>query len=77
MTTQANRIINTVQRDVLERGATGVCIRYEWTWLLGGKPVTRQVNDLLKRGLVVASCYRGGIAAISPSEAGRAILARQ
>jgi len=58
-------------------GATGVCIHYEWTWLLDSKPVTRQVNGLLKRGLVVASYYSGGTAAINLSEAGRALLARQ
>jgi hypothetical protein len=66
--------LSETQLSILRRGANGVCIKYEWRWLLDGRPVTRQVNGLIKRGLMDATYFRDG-AAVNPTEAGRRVLA--
>ena len=66
------------QREILEQGATGTCTRFVWRWTLGrdrfAQSVTREVNTLLKKGLMKAAYYSGGQASASPTEEGRAAL---
>jgi hypothetical protein len=65
------------QRKVLEQGATGVSIRFVWRWTIGRENMelaTREVNGLIKRGLMKAAYYSGGQASASPTEEGRRLL---
>jgi hypothetical protein len=63
------------QREILAREhVDGVCIRYRWTWLIDGEPVTRQVAALMDRGLLKATYYRGGRGTAHITDAGRAAL---
>lgn len=66
---RANDLLETMRND----GArpSGVCIRGEWTYLLGGEPVTRAVNTLKRRGLVSGHYMSGGRGAINLTDAGR------
>ena len=45
--------------------ADGVCINYRWAWLIGTKPVTRQVNAAIKRGELKPMYFAGGRAAVN------------
>jgi hypothetical protein len=51
---------------------SGICIRGQWIYLVGGEPVTRAVNTLKRRGLVEGHYMSGGRAAINLTDAGRA-----
>jgi hypothetical protein len=66
--TDKQRVVMT--KDHIE----GVCIRYRWTWLIDGEPVTRQVQTLLERGLMRAAYYSGGKASASVTDLGRVAL---
>jgi hypothetical protein len=69
------RRLTVGQREVLSREQImGVCIRYQWSWIADGVPVTREVKALMKRGLMDASYYSGGRAAAHITAAGKAML---
>jgi hypothetical protein len=61
-------------KSIIERGATGHCVRWVWHWVLDGQPVTRQVNFLIKRGLIEATYFRSS-ASTSATESGREAIA--
>lgn len=64
------------QREVLERGAEGHCYRGVWRWNRGHEPVTREVNALMKRGLLDGIYFSGGKAAANATDAGRALIGK-
>lgn len=79
MTNHPNRNLSKIQRAILVKiaddGCEGVCIRYVWTFKSGNEYITRQVNQLLKKGMVDMLAFRGGHAAINLTDKGRAALA--
>ena len=69
------RRLTAGQREVLSRERVdGICIRYVWLWFVSNESVSRQVNALMKRGLMKATYYSGGRATASITDAGRAML---
>jgi hypothetical protein len=77
MTNHPNRSLTPKQREVLKQECvSGVCIRYVWTWLMDGVPVTAQVKALIAKGYMHDSYYAGGHASASITESGKAALAR-
>jgi hypothetical protein len=65
------------QRKVLEQGAAGISIRFVWRWTIGREGMelaTREVNTLIKRGLMKAAYYSGGQASASATDEGRKVL---
>jgi len=66
----AAQLLRVMQEDSVR--PEGVCIRYEWTYLVNGEPVTRAVKTLERRGHVRIMYFSGGKAAVNLTEAGRA-----
>lgn len=56
--------LTDIHREILEEGAQGVCINYEWRWIKNGRNVTRQVKAMIKHGLLEATYYMGGKAEV-------------
>jgi len=79
MTNHPKRNLSSLQRETLakiaESGCSGICIRYTWAFQIDGDFVTRQVNQLRKKGMVDMLAFRGGRAAINVTDKGRAALA--
>jgi hypothetical protein len=67
--------ITATHKEILEDGAKGFCYRGIWKWISGGKPVTREVNTLLRAKLLSASYYCGGEANAYITELGKRVLA--
>ena len=61
-------------REILEHGASAICIRGVWHWSHQGEPCGRIVRSLVKRGLMDVQYYRGGRAAACKTDAGRQAL---
>lgn len=55
-------------KEILEHGAEGACISWQWRWLLNGQPVTRQVNSLIKHGYLSPLYFSGGRAIVCKTE---------
>jgi hypothetical protein len=69
------RTVTKSQLAVLRRGwVDGVCIKYEWTWLVDGHPVTRQVNSLLRKGMMELVAYPHGRGTVYITAFGRATM---
>ncbi len=64
------------QREVLERGAGGDCYRGVWRWKMGHEPVTREVNALMKKGLMDGIYFSGGSAGANATDAGRKLIGK-
>lgn len=65
--------------EILKHGAHGQSIRFVWRWVLrkgDSQSVTRQVNALLKAGLVKAAYYSGCEGSANVTEEGRTELAK-
>lgn len=65
--------LTDTHRAIIERNATGRCIHYTWQWSLDGRPVTKQVNTLIARGLIEATYFRNG-ATTNATDAGRYMI---
>lgn len=63
--------------NVLDRGAEGFCYYGSWKWILGGKPVTREVNQLVKAGLMDCIYFSGGKAAANANDSGRQLIGKK
>ena len=61
--------------QILTRGAEAMAYRGTYKWLSADLPATREVNALLRRGLMSMSEYSTGRAAANATEAGRKALA--
>ncbi len=79
MANHPKRSLSSKQREALskiaEQGCEGICIRYVWTFKSGNDYVTRQVRQLLTKGMVDMLTFSGGRAAINLTDKGRAALA--
>ena len=62
--------LSEIDHAILGGRAHGVCIKGEWKWLIDSYPVTRRVNQFVKRGLLHLSYYSGGVAGAWPTEEG-------
>ncbi len=49
--------------------AEGICINWQWKWILDGQSVTRQVNQAIKQGKLKAMYFARGKAGLSISMA--------
>lgn len=67
--------LTTKQHAVLERGgANGTVINYSVVWVLDSQSVTGTVNQLIRKGLLRATYYRGGQASAWITDEGRKAL---
>ena len=68
--------LTAIHFEILKHGAHGQSIRFVWRWTLrkgDTQSVTRQVNALLKAGLLKAAYYTGCEASANATDEGRAL----
>lgn len=65
----ADELLRAMRED--DARPEGICIRWEWKYLLDGEPVTRAVKTLKRRGLVSFLTFSGGKQAVNLTDEGR------
>ncbi len=55
--------MNKLELEELQK-AEGICINWQWKWILDGKSVTREVNKAIKQGKLKGMFFARGKASL-------------